>query len=118
MCLWDARENAVVSVFDRAEAQLRGLSWSRAGTHLAVASGDKEESAKILEVVRVSDGTRVVSMPCPAAINPGCVSWAPHANLLAYAVEDAGSAKVNEKPGGDRFEAGALKLLYLGPGGP
>ena len=111
VCLWDAAEMAVVGVFDRAEAQLRGISWSRTGAHLAVASGDKEGSTKCLEVVRVADGTRVVAMPCPAAINPGCVSWAPHANLLAYAVEDCGSAKISEKPGGERFEAGALKLL-------
>ena len=111
VCLWDSAEMCVVGMFDRAEAQLRGVSWSRDGAHLAVASGDREDSAKILEIVRVADGTRVVSMPCPAAINPGCISWAPHANLLAYAVEDCNSPRLSEKPGGEKFEAGALKLL-------
>jgi WD40 repeat protein len=107
--MWDAEEGCVVSVFDRAEAQLRGLSWSRDGRHVAVASGDKEESAKTLDIIRVVDGTRVFSLPCPASVNH--VSWAPHANLISYSVEDIGSATVSGKPGGDKFEAGAIKLL-------
>jgi WD40 repeat protein len=114
VCLWDPAEAAVVAVLDRAEAQLRGLSWSRDGAHLAVASGDREDSAKLLEVLRAADGTRVAALACPAAVNPGCMGWAPHASLLAYTVEDAGSAKASEKPGGERFEAGALKLLHFG----
>lgn len=113
VCLWDAEEGCVVSVFDRAESQLRGLSWARDGRHLAIACGDKEESAKTLDIIRVQDGTRAFSLPCPAAINHVC--WAPHATILAYSVEDIGSATASGKPGGDRFEAGAIKVLAVPP---
>ena len=61
MCLWDAAETCVVGVFDRAEAQLRGLAWSRSGSHLAIASGDQEGSAKLRAAVDAlrADGAEV-----------------------------------------------------------
>jgi WD40 repeat protein len=112
VCVWDAEELAVVLVCDRAEAQIRSLSWTADGAHLAVASGDKEDSAKVLEVVRTGDGSRVAAV----AAGPGVVNhaaWAPHGPLLAFASEPPAppAGRAAALPGGAAYEGGALKVL-------
>ena len=125
VCLWDPLALAVLRVFDRAEAAIRAVSWTRGGAHAAVASGDREESARTLEVLRVADGTRVCA---PAAGSGGAppahdapptlvrhAAWARHADLLAFSVEDAPPPPSGRPsaaaPGGAAYEAGAVKIL-------
>jgi WD40 repeat protein len=119
VCVWDAEEVAVARVFDRAEAQIRSLSWSRDGAHVAVASGDKEESAKVLEVVRVADGSRVAVVAGGGGGVVNHAAWAPHAAVLAFAAEGAGAAAGARgvppaaQPGGAAYEGGALKIVTV-----
>ena len=38
---------------------MRGASFSHTGEHLAIAAGDRDDSSKTLDIVRVADGSRV-----------------------------------------------------------
>jgi WD40 repeat protein len=86
VCIWDAAEVACVRTIDRAESQIRGLSFSHNGAHLAIASGDRDDATKTLEVVRVADGTRIKSFTAKNGVN--FLGWSPHGNILAYAMDD------------------------------
>ena len=125
VCVWDAADGGVMRVFDRPESAVWSLSWSPDGGHLAIASGDKEDEAKHLELIRVIDGTRVRVFSSPAAVHH--VAWAPHACVLAYSTEDAsgpgaaqhvfdgsGRVRADKQPGGAAYEAGGLRVLALG----
>jgi WD40 repeat protein len=115
VCLWDAAEGTVLRVFDRPEAQVRALSWSRDGGHLAIASGDSHDAAAArgLDIVRSSDGTRV----CGVSGSVGLAAWSPSAHVLAYAAEDLSPAPgtLSSKPAGAApaagYEPGALRVL-------
>jgi THO complex subunit 3 len=117
VCMWDAEEVAVRTVCDRAEAQVRSLSWSRCGAYLAVASGDKEDSAKVLEVARAGDGGRVGVVAAGAGV-VNHAAWAPHAHVIAFASENPAAAAAARAPpaslpGGAAYEGGALKVLAV-----
>lgn len=101
--IWDAGETAAVRMLDRADSQIRALAWSGDSSLLAVSAGDKDDAAKTLDIVRVADGSRVRTISLPQAINH--VAWAPHAPLLAFAIDD------QKMPPGTAFDAGCLRLL-------
>ena len=113
--LWDAGEVTCVRTVDRADTQVRGVSFSHTGEHLAIAAGDRDESTKALDIVRVADGARVRSLPLrEGGVN--FLAFAPHAALLAFALDDSGANKQQAAaapPGqlAPPTEAGALRLL-------
>ena len=135
--LWDPVSLAVARVVDRAESAIRGFSFTAAGAHIAIASGDLDDAARALDVVRVADGTKIAGVavsPQAAAVGVGqnqntttaatqpltrAVSWALHADWLAVAVDDLGPRTADDPPrsaavlpGGAAYEAGAVKVLF------
>ena len=99
----------------KADTQVRGVSFSHTGEHLAIAAGDRDESTKALDIVRVADGSRVRSLPLrEGGVN--FLAWAPHAALLAFALDDSSAGRApppSAAPGhlAPPTEAGALRLL-------
>ena len=90
VCIWDAAEVTCVRTIDRAESQIRGVSFSHTGEHIAIASGDRDDAHKTLDVVRVGDGTRVKALSAKDGVN--FLGWSPHGNILAYAMDDGKAA--------------------------
>lgn len=86
VALWDSQDISVVRTIDRSEAFIRSISFSYTGEYLAIASGDREDLHKTLDIVRVQDGTRVRSLTHFDTIQ--FVSWAPNCNILAYSYDD------------------------------
>ena len=126
--LWDSASLSVVRTLDRSDAACRALSWNRAGSHLAVASGDREEAAaRTLEVVRVSDGSRVATPSCAIGAVATSASaarfttplirtaaWASHADILAFSYDEVTGPAANARglnPTTVALEAGSLKVL-------
>ena len=113
--LWDSSEVACLRTIDKADSQIRGVSFSHSGEHLAVACGDKDESSKSLDVFRVIDGMRVRSVPVKDSCSVNYVAWAPQSMLLAFALDEPINAKPAQAvpPGSvaPPSENGALRLL-------
>ena len=115
VAVWDAAEVACLRTIDRADSQVRGASFSHTGEHLAIAAGDRDDSSKTLDIVRVADGSRVRSLPL-REFQANFLAWAPHAPLLAYALEPAPAPPQppGAPPSQQLLEAGALRLLVVG----
>ena len=88
MSLWDSSEVACVRTIDKADSQIRGVSFSFSGEHLAVACGDKDESNKTLDIFRVTDGARIRSVPVRESCSVNYVAWAPQSMVLAFALDE------------------------------
>lgn len=113
--LWDSSEVACVRTIDKADSQIRGVSFSFSGEHLAVACGDKDESNKTLDIFRVTDGARIRSVPVRESCSVNYVAWAPQSMVLAFALDEPLNAKPAQAvPPGTLpppSESGALRLL-------
>jgi THO complex subunit 3 len=132
--IWDAEEAACVRVLDRADSQIRALSFSHSGEHLVIAAGDREDTnaaTKTLDIVsattatnhltlshivlthfhricsssqvRVRDGTRIKMLQLPQNVN--AAAWAPHAPIIAFAIDD------QRLPQGTAFDAGCVRII-------
>jgi WD40 repeat protein len=111
VCLWDTSDMSCTGVLDRADGQVRSISWSGSGTHLAASHGDTNDLHKYLDVCR-ADGTLIKRIVSPVSINH--VAWCPIAPLIAYSLDDTAGAAVaasivsaaGGEGGGGRFGGG------------
>lgn len=91
VCLWDTADMTCIGCLDRADGQVRSISWSGSGSHLAASHGDTNDLQKYLDICR-ADGTLIKRVTSPVSINH--VAWCPTAPLIAYSLDDTAGLAV------------------------
>lgn len=94
VCVWDKNTLSVESIFDRGKGQIRATSWSHDDSLLAISSGGREDTTKMLEVCRVEGGTQIMSLELPCVVTH--CAWSPKTLALAYAIDDVKSEESSD----------------------
>lgn len=99
VCVWDAADVACIRSIDRVEGLVRSVAFANDGQHVAIAAGDREDATKALDIVRTSDGSRVRSLPTKEGV--AFCAWAPHAQILAYCLDEPRTLMAGPSPACD-----------------